>query len=150
MTSGIIFNNELADFFRNDSYQGFPWPQANAPGPGKRPLSSTCPSIIVDEHGNVVLVVGGSGGTRITLSVAWVRIIRQFISTEIISLTPVHSVRPKLYARDLRNCSIYWDLSAKKADYAPFDHGMQKLTTILNAPLGGMIFYDWMGSKFRS
>ena len=76
MTSGIIFNNELADFFRNDSYKGFPWPQANAPGPGKRPLSSTCPSIIVDENGNVVLVVGASGGTRITLSVAWVRVMR--------------------------------------------------------------------------
>ena len=71
-TSGIIFNNELADFFRNDSFSGYPWPQANAPGPGKRPLSSTCPSIIVDENGNVVLVVGASGGTRITLSTAWV------------------------------------------------------------------------------
>eukprot|EP00794_Sanderia_malayensis_P013927 gene13927-15378_t len=73
MTSGILFNNELADFFRNDSFTGYPWPKANAPGAGKRPLSSTCPSIIVDENGDVRMVVGGSGGTRITLSVAWVK-----------------------------------------------------------------------------
>lgn len=71
-TSGIVFNNEMADFFRNDSFTGYPWPQNNAPGPGKRPLSSTCPSIIVDENGDVLMVVGASGGTRITLSVAWV------------------------------------------------------------------------------
>ncbi len=71
-TSGIIFNNELADFFTNTSYSGYPWPKANAPGAGKRPLSSTCPSIIVDENGDVRMVVGGSGGVRITLSVAWV------------------------------------------------------------------------------
>ena len=72
-TSGIIFNNELADFFTNESFSGYPWPRANAPGADKRPLSSTCPSIIVDENGDVVMVIGASGGTRITLSTAWVR-----------------------------------------------------------------------------
>ena len=72
MTSGIIYNNELADFFRARNGSAYPWPRANAPGPGKRPLSSTCPSIIVDEKGDVRMVVGASGGLRITLSVAWV------------------------------------------------------------------------------
>ena len=72
LTSGIIYNNELADFFRATNGSAYPWPRANAPGPGKRPLSSTCPSIIVDENGDVKMVVGASGGLRITLSVAWV------------------------------------------------------------------------------
>lgn len=44
----------------------------NAPLPGRRPLSSTCPSVITDENNNIVMVIGGSGGTRITLSTAWV------------------------------------------------------------------------------
>lgn len=45
----------------------------NAPLGGRRPLSSTCPSVIVDNNGDVKMVIGGSGGTRITLSTAWVR-----------------------------------------------------------------------------
>ena len=71
-TTGIVYNNELADFFTNTSYSKYPWPKANSPGAGKRPLSSTCPSIVVDKDGDVVMVAGASGGTRITLSVAWV------------------------------------------------------------------------------
>ena len=71
-TTGIVYNNEMADYFTNASFKGYQWPKANSPGPGKRPLSSTCPSIIVDQNGDVVMVAGASGGTRITLSVAWV------------------------------------------------------------------------------
>ena len=78
--SGIIYNNELADYFTNSSYsadengkvRNYPKPIVNAPLGGRRPLSSTCPSVIVDNNGDVKMVVGGSGGTRITLSTAWV------------------------------------------------------------------------------
>ncbi|KAJ1912731.1 hypothetical protein H4219_005490 [Mycoemilia scoparia] len=37
--------------------------------PGKRPLSSTVPTIVENENGGVELVVGGSGGSRITTGV---------------------------------------------------------------------------------
>ena len=81
LKSGIIYNNELADYFTNSSYtkdengkeRPYPKPTVNAPLGGRRPLSSTCPSVIVDNNGDVKMVVGGSGGTRITLSTAWVR-----------------------------------------------------------------------------
>jgi len=75
--NGIIYNNEMADYFTKRSYGSFftnssKTPLFNQPGPGRRPLSSTCPSIITDDNGDVIMVAGGSGGTRITLSTAWV------------------------------------------------------------------------------
>lgn len=46
--------------------------EVNFPQPGKRPLSSTAPTIIEGRDGQVYAVVGGSGGSRIFPSVAQV------------------------------------------------------------------------------
>ena len=49
-------------------------PLYNFPGGGRRPPSLTCPSIITKNKGHMVMVLGGSGGMRILLSIAWVTI----------------------------------------------------------------------------
>lgn len=41
--------------------------------PGKRPLSSTTPTILLSPDNKVKMAIGASGGSRITTSVAQVR-----------------------------------------------------------------------------
>ncbi|KAH8345046.1 hypothetical protein KR059_001475, partial [Drosophila kikkawai] len=81
--TGIILNDEMDDFStpgKVNTY-GIPASPANYIKPGKRPISSTCPSIVLDTHGNVKLIVGGAGGSKITTSVAQT-ILRYFVLNE--------------------------------------------------------------------
>lgn len=42
-----------------------------------------CPSIFLDAKGDVLLVVGAAGGTKITSSVAWVALRKLFLDQDI-------------------------------------------------------------------
>jgi gamma-glutamyltranspeptidase / glutathione hydrolase len=69
--TGILLNNELDDFaakaYAPNAY-GLVGAEANAPGPGKRPLSSMTPTIVLKD-GKPFLVTGSPGGSRITTTV---------------------------------------------------------------------------------
>ena len=77
--TGIIFNNEMGDFalpyqpsWTNDAWTA-PSNSSNWIEPGKRSLSAMCPVIVLDEQGDVKLVTGGSGGSKITTAASMVR-----------------------------------------------------------------------------
>jgi gamma-glutamyltranspeptidase/glutathione hydrolase len=69
--TGILLNNELDDFAvkpEAPNAYGLVGFEANEPGPGKRPLSSMTPTIVLRD-GKVVLVTGSPGGSRIITAV---------------------------------------------------------------------------------
>src|SRR5215467_588933 len=69
--TGILLNNELDDFAAKPGAPnafGLLGGAANAPGPGKRPLSSMTPTIVFKDD-KPVLVTGAPGGSRIITTV---------------------------------------------------------------------------------
>lgn len=81
--TGIILNDQMADFSTIEKNNEFDLPPspANFIKPGKRPLSSMCPMIILDQNGDVIFVSGSAGGSKITSAMAYVSLF-QFISAK--------------------------------------------------------------------
>lgn len=64
---GFALNNQMDDFTTRPgeaNFYGLRQSDRNLPAPGKRPLSSMSPTIVLDDRG-VVAVAGASGGPRI-------------------------------------------------------------------------------------
>jgi gamma-glutamyltranspeptidase/glutathione hydrolase len=66
--TGVLLNDEMDDFTSKPGEPnmfGLVQGEANAIAPGKRPLSSMSPTIVLDREGRVRLVAGAAGGPRI-------------------------------------------------------------------------------------
>lgn len=74
---GFCLNNQMDDFTTvrgEPNAFGLRQSEVNLPEPGKRPLSSMSPTIVLDDGGRVLAVAGASGGPRIisaTAQVLW-------------------------------------------------------------------------------
>lgn len=67
--SGVVLNDELDDFTKKKDVEPFGLKESpNRPRPHARPVSSMTPTLVVRD-GQVVLAIGGSGGTTIPTNV---------------------------------------------------------------------------------
>ncbi|MFO0567468.1 MAG: gamma-glutamyltransferase [Polyangiaceae bacterium] len=68
-SSGVVLNDELDDFTKQKDVAPIGMKESpNRPRPGARPVSSMTPTLVVKD-GQVVLALGGSGGTAIGTNV---------------------------------------------------------------------------------
>ena len=83
--TNIIYNDEMDDFStpNTTNYFGVPASPANFIKPGKRPVSSMAPLIIIEKQNQrIQQVLGASGGTRITTSIAQVAMLNLWFNEE--------------------------------------------------------------------
>jgi gamma-glutamyltranspeptidase/glutathione hydrolase len=115
--TGILLNNELEDFTPLEEAKIFGLNDGgpNRPRPRARPVSSMAPTIVL-ENGEPVLVLGGSGGTRIATGVSQAALARLVFGLDpnaCVSLPRFHTQGTELLLeKDIPN-DVRWGLEAR-------------------------------------
>nr|BAD22536.1 gamma-glutamyl transferase [Raphanus sativus] len=117
-STGILLNNEMDDFSVPESIttpDHLPPAPTNFIEPNKRPLSSMTPLVITKE-GELVAVLGGSGGTNIIAAV-----IQVFLNCFVLKMKPLEAVASaRVYHKLVPNVVRYENFTAINGDHIGF------------------------------
>ncbi|CAH0762974.1 unnamed protein product, partial [Bemisia tabaci] len=133
-STGILLNNEMDDFslpsVNTSQTQTYPPSPANFIRPYKRPLSSMCPVIVLDENRDVRLAVGAAGSEKIITSVVLIAIMNLWYNKTLEEAVNYPRVHHQLYPMS----ATYEDgLSKDIVDALKrAGHKLQRLTDKLN------------------
>ena len=114
---GFMMNNQMDDFSTNPE-------SVNKIEPGKKPLSSMSPTVVLDTEGKPFMVLGTPGGTRIFCSV--LQVITRVIDHDMDLKTAV--CVPKIWNSSNKNNFMYETPLKGYEQYALTDETLTKLT----------------------
>ncbi len=122
---GFMMNNEMDDFSTSAE-------SVNKIEPGKKPLSSMSPTVVLKEDGTPFLVLGTPGGARIFASIA------QIISRIIDHKIPLHDAIsvPKIWNNGPANNFQYENPLKGYEEYAITEETIAKLTEMGHDKIG--------------
>ncbi len=99
--TGVVMNNEMDDFSIQSgtkNYFGLIGAQANAVAPGKRPLSSMSPTLVLKD-GRPIVAIGAAGGPRIISQV-----VLELVDLLDLGMTPTEAIsQPRIHHQWLPN-----------------------------------------------
>lgn len=128
--TGIILNDEMDDFSTPGlkNVYGIPPSKNNYIVPGKRPMSSMAPSIILSPEGRISMIIGSAGGSKITTAIAHT-IIQHYFMKSNATLYEIFSMK-RLHHQLLPNVINYEpDFDQEIIDgLAALNHTMEKVT----------------------
>ena len=126
----FLLNDELDDFAKSAS-------SVNAPEPGKRPLSSMSPTIVLDPEGKPFMTVGSAGAWRIITAVS--QIIMNVVDYGMTMEQAINKTRIFTYASD--------DKPAKLMIEGPIDEALQEGLTKVGEQVDVRDFGDYFGTS---
>ncbi|XP_076935328.1 glutathione hydrolase 3-like [Bidens hawaiensis] len=139
-TTGILLNNEMADFSvpTEISPDSLPPSPRNFIEPNKRPLSCMTPIIVVKD-GQLAGVIGGSGGMYIIPAV-----IQVFLNHFVLGMEPLEAVQsPRVYHKLMPNVVYYENWTVIDGDHIELSDDRKEFLEerghVLEAKSGGAI-----------
>ncbi len=130
--SGIVLNNQMDDFTTRPGEPnafGLVQGENNAVGPGRRPLSSMSPTVVLDEAGKPVLSLGASGGPFIITATY------QVLESVLLSGKSVHEAvsAPRWHHQWLPDTVMVEPAETRNAEFAGAGHTVTPLARPFSA-----------------